>query len=555
MPVIMFAAPVEAKAFSPSVDNVVIGLYYGSNALAGANLENVSGSGSGYTFGYIDSRRNFVSIGASTSLTKISMTVDKNVYYNSSSGNYEVLGSTSQNTVVGCYHIQLEKTYGSYSAARSAADTFTSVWAFPKYYNDNYYVCVGAYTSRSDAESAASKLTINQGYSITAGSSYTVTVLETGTSKIIFEFDCGSSKSLVVKPSGASKTLTWFKQKKYYGMFQYRRVSGGDLTVTNVLDVEDYIKCSIPYEMVPSWPIEALKAQAVSARTYVMSHLNTHSSYGFDVCNTAHCQMYSGTERCTDNTDAAVDQTKSQYLTYNGTLCNTFYCSSNGGATENSENVWSEAFPYLIGKPDPYEATIADSIPNYYYTKTYTGAELTSLLKGKGYSCSNIISCEVTAFTKVGNVYTVTLTDDTGRTFSFSKANARTIFSLKSQRYTITNNGSGGGGKVYVDSSGSYISGNMSDVYAVGGDGSIDKLVDGNSVYAATGSGTVKVNISSSDGGQNDDNTVYTISGSGNGHNVGLSQYGAYSMAKYHNKNYIDILTFYYDGTEISVAQ
>lgn len=553
-----------AEAYSPPVDNVRVGLYYGSGALEGANLENTAGYGSGYEFGYFDSRNNFVSIGAYTDDITISMILDRNMFYNSSTRNYETLGTSSQDIVVGCYHIQLSTVYSSFEAAKAAANTFTSVHAFPKYYNDKYYVCAGNYTSKEAAEAAAETLSIRQEYTITSGTSSTITVVDTGTSNIILEFDCGTSKFLGVKPMDSERPITWFKQVQYYGMFQYRRINGGNITVSNVVDIEDYVKCSIPYEMISSWPIEALKAQAVTARTYVMMHLNAHSSNGFDVCDTACCQMYNGIGNCTSNTDRAVDETKSQYLTYNGKLCDTFYYSSNGGATENCENIWVQSFPYLIGKLDPYETAIADSIPSYRYTYTFTGAELTYLLQNKGYSCSNIVSCEITEFTEVGNVYKVTFTDDTGRTFTFSKSNAKVIFGAKSQRFTITNSNGGsstpgGSSNIYVDSDSTYISGGLDGVYAIGGQSDVGQITDSGEIYAVTDSGTQKIDTSSSSSGGsttvNDENTVYTISGAGNGHNVGMSQYGAYSMASKFGMDFIDILTFYYDGSEILTAE
>jgi stage II sporulation protein D len=113
--------------------------------------------------------------------------------------------------------------------------------------------------------------------------------------------------------------------------------------------------------MSPSWPLEALKAQAVCARTYVMAS-RKHS--GFDVCTTECCQVYQGIGRANATTDMAVDQTAGQYMTYNGELCVAYYSSSDGGATENSENVWNEAIGYLRGVVDPYEADIADTARN-----------------------------------------------------------------------------------------------------------------------------------------------------------------------------------------------
>ena len=93
-----------------------------------------------------------------------------------------------------------------------------------------------------------------------------------------------------------------------------------------------------------------------------MANLGKHT--GFDLCTTEDCQVYYGTEGANATTDAAVDQTAGQYLTYDGALCGTYYSSSDGGATENSENVWVKAVPYLRGVVDPYEANIASIAPD-----------------------------------------------------------------------------------------------------------------------------------------------------------------------------------------------
>ena len=93
------------------------------------------------------------------------------------------------------------------------------------------------------------------------------------------------------------------------------------------------------------------------------------------MCNTTDCQVYNGVNASGTDTDAAVDATAGECVRYQGALAETVYHSSDGGATESAENVWGKAVGYLIGKADPYEATI--SIPNYSYAVTYSPSELT----------------------------------------------------------------------------------------------------------------------------------------------------------------------------------
>ena len=154
-----------------------------------------------------------------------------------------------------------------------------------------------------------------------------------------------------------------------------------------MVDLEDYVKCVIPWEMSKDWPVEALKAQAVCARTYAVCQTK-HRAQGFDICATTHCQVYQGTAASGANSDAAVDQTAGEFLYYSGRLVQeAVYYSSNGGASEDSLNVWGNDVGYLKGKIDPYEGKIASIIPRYNWSTTFTASELTTLLNNRGYGC------------------------------------------------------------------------------------------------------------------------------------------------------------------------
>jgi stage II sporulation protein D len=529
----------QAKAYTPTVTTMKIGLYYGTDALPAANLQNVTGSGSGYEFGYFDENRNFVPIGASTPTVKISMLRDRNMYY--SNGVY--LAGTTGSVVVGCYHIQLNNTYATFAEAKAVADTYSA--GFVKYCSGTFYVCVGNYISSADASAGAASLGIT-GCSVTSGTSYTVAVVETGTNRILFEFEYGSTYWLGVMPISmdSAKCQTWFKGFRYYGGFQYSRPGGADLSVVNYVNIEDYTKGVIANEMVGNAPLEAYKAQAVCARTYAIANINKHKNDGFDLCTTEDCQVYRGTGN--DTSTAAVDQTAGQYLTYNGQLCQTYYSSCDGGATENSENVWPNAIPYLRGVIDPYEADIANIAQGYNWTVTYTASELTTRMRNKNFNCSTIVSMTVSEYTDVGNVYKVTLKDSNGVTFNISKGEKiRSVLGVSSIHFTIGGSSTGQG--YYVNGSGSTITGGMSSYYAIGGDGVASVLPP--DVYAITGSGQSE-KLGDSGTTQNTSG-VFTITGTGRGHNVGMSQWGAYSMAKYHNKTYMEILQFYYTGVTI----
>ncbi|MDR0491387.1 MAG: SpoIID/LytB domain-containing protein, partial [Oscillospiraceae bacterium] len=389
--------------------------------------------------------------------------------------------------------------------------------------------------------------------SVDAGTSNTITVVRTGTNTILLEFDAGKSQNLGVMPisSGGAKCETWFRGFRYPGGFQYTRRIGDTITVVNYVDIEDYVKGVLPYEMNNAWPFEALKAQACCARTYALFSLGRHSSNSFDLCTTEHCQVYRGMGQANERTNRAAAETSGMYITYEGKLCETYYSSSNGGASENSENVWNEAKPYLRGVTDPYEADVASKIPQYNWTVTYTPAQLTQRLQTRGYNCSTIVSARVSKLTPTDNVYSVTLTDSAGKQITLSKrSQIITALGVVSQRFDVGGTASTSDG-IYAGNPPQLVE-NGSPRYAINGSGAVSAIPSGK-VYAITGSGNVEVvgGESVADNGSGTVNGNFVFSGRGRGHNVGMSQWGAYSMAEYHGKNYLEIINFYFTGVDV----
>ncbi len=126
----------------------------------------------------------------------------------------------------------------------------------------------------------------------------------------------------------------------------------GKLNAINVVSVEDYLKGVVPAEMSPNlYPdIEALKAQAVAARTYVYYNLGQFKQMGFDICATQSCQVYKGYDAENDLTNQAVDETAGEIIVYNGKPVNALFTAYCGGHTENVEKVFGGApVPYLKG--------------------------------------------------------------------------------------------------------------------------------------------------------------------------------------------------------------
>jgi len=146
----------------------------------------------------------------------------------------------------------------------------------------------------------------------------------------------------------------WDKQsvRTYRGHFEICRASH-KMSLINLVDLESYLKGVVPSEMSVTYPLEALKAQAVAARTECLSCLRRHLVDGADMCNTQHCQVYGGASSEDPRTNEAVTATAGQVVTYNGGLARCVYSAVCGGHTENCEDVWgTEPLPYLRGQPD-----------------------------------------------------------------------------------------------------------------------------------------------------------------------------------------------------------
>ena len=132
--------------------------------------------------------------------------------------------------------------------------------------------------------------------------------------------------------------------------------SGSGLIAVNALDLEDYVRGVVSGESPSAWPTEALKAQAVAARTYAIT---THAGGGvFDQYADTRSQVYRGVSAETPNTDAAVQATTGQVVTFGGQPVTTYFFSTSGGETEDVENsfVGSQPKPWLKAVDDPFDS-------------------------------------------------------------------------------------------------------------------------------------------------------------------------------------------------------
>ncbi len=540
--------PLRAEAAGNQLKR--IGLSYQTKSsdttVASASLNNKTGWG--YSLGYYDDQRQFVSLGW-TQESKVSVLITQNLYLTSSGGYSYTAGSRG---AVGCFHVQWPGQYADFSSAKAAADAVDG--GFVAWVKGTYYVRSGSYTGRAAAQAAADAI---EGATMGETSGYGYSVVPAGSTQILFQFDAdlagetGALGVLPLAPEGEKAVTVYNGGQSYYGGFRFERINGGQSTVVNMVELEDYIKGVVPYEMSPSWPLEALKAQAVCARTYAGCSPR-HSDCHFDLCPTVCCQAYKGTSGAGAASDQAVEETAGVMAYYKGKRIEALYYSSNGGASEDNKNVNGYEYGYLKGKIDPYEEYAAQfmsksQLSYYRWTKTWTAADLRTKLNGLGYTCAEIADI-TTQLSPTGNVIAITITDVNGKSNTFNaygRTTIRSLFNLNSIRFTVTASGGAQSGGYAI--AGAANAPSLTGLYAIAGDGSVSALpgesyvVTENGVQAlAPAPGQVSA------GGEK----TFTFNGTGWGHNVGMSQWGAYAMAK-QGYTYQDILTFYY--TDITI--
>ena len=156
--------------------------------------------------------------------------------------------------------------------------------------------------------------------------------------------------------------------KAYRGSLRVVRAAK-KLQLVNVVPLESYLLGVVPGEMPKDWPLDALEAQAVAARTYAIANLVEGRS--FDLYSDARSQLYYGANAESPGTTRAVIETRGQVLSYNGAPAETFYFSSSGGKTLSALDAFGQDLPYLVSVDDPWDETS----PNHRWETRLLGGQ------------------------------------------------------------------------------------------------------------------------------------------------------------------------------------
>lgn len=153
------------------------------------------------------------------------------------------------------------------------------------------------------------------------------------------------------------------KDTLYCGDLSFSIRTDGCIRVIVTMNIEDYLYGVVPYEMSDTFPLEALKAQAVTARTYAMQRAQRRAAQDYDVCDTTDDQVFKGLDARFELPIQAVDETRGMVGMYNGAYAECFYSASNGGQTALATDVWGAGdYGYLDMRDDPYDLENPESL-------------------------------------------------------------------------------------------------------------------------------------------------------------------------------------------------
>jgi len=233
---------------------------------------------------------------------------------------------------------------------------------------------------------------------------------------------------LIIEPEDGG--YVWIGDRWYRGKTQLIRQDNG-ITAINHVDLEQYLYSVVGAEAVSSWPNEALKAQAVAARSYALYKRNKESNGIYDVDTTIGTQVYKGLDTEYTTTHEAVNSTLGQIMTYDNEVILAAFHSSSGGYTENVEDIWSSPLPYLRAVVD-YD----HQSPVFEWQQVIPVSKIQSLVAGIG----NIRGLQPAKMTPRGRVITMQVTGDRGST-TVSGKDLRKTLDLRSTLFRISTDG------------------------------------------------------------------------------------------------------------------
>ena len=361
-------------------------------------------------------------------------------------------------------------------------------------------------------------------------------------------FELGSGQMLMSADPDPDSRIVTIDGSRYRDGVSYRAY-GDSMSVINRVTLEHYVPGVVANEMGYTYPAEALKAQAVTARSYAVCSLGKHGSYGFDLCTGQNCQVYRGVSSERQSTTDACRATEDMVITYEDKPVSGYYYAYSSGWTLDSQDVWTSQPGYLLGVKDEYAE-------EYLWKASVSFDSLRSRLNAAGYSCGEIQSVSVKKKLDNGAVYTLTVSTDSGD-IDISKSainGALSTFGVKSLFFYISGtdypkNESRPVGSFFALGGVPYEP--EEKVYVVGADGEAVE-VSASDLYILRGKKAMEAFASGKTSYFDEDaeDGMLYMTGFGWGHSVGMPQVSAKNMALA-GRTYDEILKYYYTGIEI----
>jgi len=436
----------------------------------------------------------------------------------------------------GPFHIILMKSWEKFSETSQWLEEFeleNNLEGFVYFDGEKYYPAFGRYTSKERAQSIAKSIFSDYDYDVENHKSESILVLN-NKDKIIFSYNNNFNVFFTVEKQDGN--TIFFDGVEYHGDSAFYIIDEYKLLSINTVPVEDYLKGVVPSEIPASWNIEALKAQAVAARTYAVSYINNSTPYGYHVVDNQNSQVYKGINREYLSTNKAVEETKNELIYYNNNLISAFYHSTSGGKTADSGNVWNYTLPYLKSKEDSF----SNISPHTEWITSYTKEELIDLLIEE-FKTEDIYDMDVTERSYDERVIETSIKTDKGE-IKLLKEESRAVLGyskLKSTWFDIAKNN-----QISVLTKEDKYKINIAEKKKISfkeNQVKEDIIAYNKTEEILNTENKLKIKTSPD---------IFTLEGRGWGHGIGMSQYGAKQMAE-EGFTYKEILEYYYTGVTV----
>jgi len=367
------------------------------------------------------------------------------------------------------------------------------------------------------------------------------------------------SGPIKIVPVGNTKIIVVFNGQKY----RYRRNIEIDidkehrkLNVINIISIEEYLYGVLKKEISPRWPAEALKAQAVAARTFAIFNMNKYIDRGYNICASTDSQAYGGVNHEDPLTNKAVDETRGVIIAYKGKPINAVYHSDSGGYTEDSENVWGSFLPYLRSVKSEFEEKVYP--PHHTWICSIDEKDLTEKLQKQGYKVNSIFSIKPVKKSETGRISELVFIIDNNEVINMKANDFRSLIGADLIRSTLfdikvigkeLNIAKDTEDKKEIEDKEEQKE-STKEILEQKKDWTIKELLELMMKRKDEREKEKVEKIPKVEIVKSNTPLTFIFSGSGNGHGVGMSQWGAYGMAL-QGSRYQDILKYYYQGINI----